>query len=44
MIYLLINQYFSSFQVMAHDFNVDGDKEPLVHLLYRPGHYDILYK
>ncbi|XP_047530186.1 ubiquitin thioesterase otubain-like [Vanessa atalanta] len=28
-------------QVIAHDFP-DGAK-PLVHLLYRPGHYDILY-
>ncbi|CAH2240528.1 ubiquitin thioesterase otubain-like [Pararge aegeria] len=28
-------------QVIAHDFP-DGVK-PLVHLLYRPGHYDILY-
>ncbi|XP_049868459.1 ubiquitin thioesterase otubain-like [Pectinophora gossypiella] len=29
-------------QVIAHDFP-EGAK-PLVHLLYRPGHYDILYK
>uniref|UniRef100_A0A2A4JQ76 Ubiquitin thioesterase n=1 Tax=Heliothis virescens TaxID=7102 RepID=A0A2A4JQ76_HELVI len=28
-------------QVIAHDFP-EGSK-PLVHLLYRPGHYDILY-
>lgn len=28
-------------QVIAHDFP-DGIK-PSVHLLYRPGHYDILY-
>ncbi|GBP87543.1 Ubiquitin thioesterase otubain-like [Eumeta japonica] len=28
-------------QVIAHDF--PEGKTPLVHLLYRPGHYDILY-
>lgn len=28
-------------EVIAHDFP-DG-VEPSVHLLYRPGHYDILY-
>lgn len=29
-------------KVNAHDF--PEDKEPRIHLLYRPGHYDILYK
>ncbi|XP_053635535.1 ubiquitin thioesterase otubain-like isoform X1 [Cherax quadricarinatus] len=28
--------------VVSHDF--PEDKEPIIHLLYRPGHYDILYK
>jgi len=28
--------------VASHDF--PEDKEPVIHLLYRPGHYDILYK
>lgn len=28
--------------VNAHDF--PENKPPLVHLLYRPGHYDILYQ
>ena len=29
--------------VNHHDFPEDGD-QPLVNLLYRPGHYDILYQ
>lgn len=28
--------------VLSHDF--PEDKDPIIHLLYRPGHYDILYK
>ncbi|XP_045133107.1 ubiquitin thioesterase otubain-like isoform X10 [Portunus trituberculatus] len=28
--------------LVSHDF--PEDKEPIIHLLYRPGHYDILYK
>ena len=28
-------------EAVAHDF--PDDKAPLVHLLYRPGHYDVLY-
>ncbi|KAK7082365.1 OTU domain, ubiquitin aldehyde binding [Halocaridina rubra] len=28
--------------VVSHDF--PEDKDPVIHLLYRPGHYDILYK
>jgi Peptidase C65 Otubain len=27
-----------------HDFLVDGEPEPKLFFLYRPGHYDILYK
>ena len=27
----------------AHDFPDEGDNLPSVHLLYRPGHYDVLY-
>jgi len=26
-----------------HDFIVDGNEEPKLFFLYRPGHYDILY-
>ncbi|XP_014259393.1 ubiquitin thioesterase otubain-like isoform X2 [Cimex lectularius] len=29
-------------EVIAHDFP-EGCEDPIVHLLYRPGHYDILY-
>jgi len=28
--------------VASHDF--PEDKEPVINLLYRPGHYDILYR
>jgi ubiquitin thioesterase protein OTUB1 len=28
--------------VTTHNF--PEDKEPLLHILYRPGHYDILYE
>lgn len=31
-------------QVNEFDFRVDAQKDPIVHLLYRPGHYDLLYK
>jgi hypothetical protein len=32
-----------STDVNHHDFPEDGGK-PHVHLLYKPGHYDVLYK
>lgn len=27
-----------------HDFLVEGDNQPKLFFLYRPGHYDILYR
>lgn len=30
--------------VIAHDFPDSADSNPSVYLLYRPNHYDILYK
>ncbi|KAF2757311.1 cysteine proteinase [Pseudovirgaria hyperparasitica] len=32
-------------EINTHRFEVDGDVSgPVIHLLYRPGHYDILYR
>ncbi len=33
----------SSDEPVAHDFPDDSSSAPRVHLLYRPGHYDVLY-
>ena len=35
-------QYMDLGQGASHDFPEGSD--PRIHLLYRPGHYDILYK
>ncbi len=30
-------------EAKAHDFPDEGGRQPDIHLLYRPGHYDVLY-
>lgn len=30
--------------VNHHDFPEDSPKPPVMHILYRPGHYDLLYR
>ena len=34
----------SATEATSHDFPEETSDSPDVHLLYRPGHYDILYK